>query len=121
MIMSVASAASNFAHQIPGWLGTLAIDFDGKIVYSAGDLSDDTELAPKLLELARHLAEYMTLDGPSASQENPFKRLSIICSRYAYVMTVVGHVVYVVKRQLSLSDSFEDGRGVKSSHIPVNV
>lgn len=76
MVMSVASAASNFAHQIPGWLGTLAIDFDGKIVYSAGDLSDDTELAPKFLELARRLAEYMTLEGPSASQENPFKRLT---------------------------------------------
>lgn len=74
--MSAASTAANLAQQIPGWLGTLAIGFDGGIVYSAGDLFGDTELAPKFLELARHLAEYMTLEGPSACRENPFKRLT---------------------------------------------
>ncbi|VDK23143.1 unnamed protein product [Taenia asiatica] len=119
--MSAASTAANFAQQIPGWLGTLAISFDGGIVYSAGELSGDTELAPKFLELVRHVAEYMTLEGPSAIQENPFKRLTIMCSRYAYVMTTVGGVVYVIKRQLSFSDSYEDRRGIRSSHMPVNV
>ncbi|KAL5965897.1 Ragulator complex protein LAMTOR4 [Taenia solium] len=76
LIMSAASTAANLAQQVPGWLGTLAISFDGGIVYSAGELSGDTELAPKFLELVRHVAEYMTLEGPSDSQENPFKRLT---------------------------------------------
>ncbi|VDM21464.1 unnamed protein product [Hydatigera taeniaeformis] len=119
--MSAVSTASSFAQQIPGWLGTLAISFDGRILYSSGELSDDTELAPKFLELARHLAEYMILDGETAAQEDRFRRLTILCSRYAYVMTAVGEAVYVIKRQLSLSDSDEDRQGSQPSHMPVNV
>ncbi|KAL5103679.1 Transcription initiation factor IIA subunit 1 [Taenia crassiceps] len=121
MVMGAASISANFAQQIPGWLGTLAISFDGGIVYSAGELSGNTESAPKFIELARHVAEYMNLEDQSAFQENPFKRLTIICSRYAYAMTAVGGVVYVIKRQLSPSDSHEDRRGIRSSHMPVNV
>ena len=74
--MSVPAIASNFPNQIPGWLGTLVLNFDGSISYSAGELANSVKLAPKFAELARHIGIYMTLEVSSAGQDNPFKRLT---------------------------------------------
>ena len=74
--MSVSTIASNFPNQIPGWLGTIALSFDGTVIYSAGELSNDSKLAQKFADLARRVGIYMTLESPQDRQENPFKRLT---------------------------------------------
>ncbi|VDO09428.1 unnamed protein product [Rodentolepis nana] len=119
--MNVAAQAAKFQNEVPGWLGSLVLNFDGEVLFSAGELTDDINSAPKFVELARHLGVYMTLEGSPTNQENPFKRFTIMCSRHAYVLTVVGQAVFVVKRQLSPSDSQEDLKGLRSSNLPVNV
>lgn len=74
--MSVATVASKFPTEIPGWLGSLVLSFDGGILFSAGDLTDDLDSAPKFVELARHLGVYMTLVGAPSNRDNPFRRFT---------------------------------------------
>ncbi|KAM3188409.1 hypothetical protein ACTXT7_000383 [Hymenolepis weldensis] len=106
--MNFAAQAAKFQTEVPGWLGSLVLSFDGGILFSAGDLTDDMNSAPKFVELARHLGVFMTLEGAPANQENPFKRFT-------------SNAVFVVKRHLSPSDSHEDPKGLRSSTLPVNV
>lgn len=74
--MNVAAQAAKFQTEVPGWLGSLVLSFDGGILFSAGDLTDDMNSAPKFVELARHLGVFMTLEGAPSNQENPFKRFT---------------------------------------------
>ncbi|VDD82685.1 unnamed protein product [Mesocestoides corti] len=122
--MSTNPLIANLASQTPGWLGTLAMNLDGVVIHSAGELKNDDEIASKFFELARHVGRYMELEGPQANQEDPFKRLTVMCSKHAYVMTCIGDTIYVVKRRLPQIDSessVDETVLMRDPHSPINV
>ncbi|KAL7056778.1 hypothetical protein AAHC03_019299 [Spirometra sp. Aus1] len=105
---SSSAALLSTLSKIPGWRGTLVLSPDGAVLQSAGELINTEELGSKFAALAHRVGHFFALQSNRA---DGFKRLSIISSGHAYLMTCVGDAIYVVKRELSPEASESSGRG----------
>nr|VZI07941.1 unnamed protein product [Spirometra erinaceieuropaei] len=105
---SSSAALLSTLSKIPGWRGTLVLSPDGAVLQSAGELINTEELGSKFAALANRVGHFFALQSNRA---DGFKRLSIISSGHAYLMTCVGDAIYVVKRELSPEASESSGRG----------
>ncbi|BHF67845.1 Ragulator complex protein lamtor4 [Sparganum proliferum] len=104
---SSSAALLSTLSKIPGWRGTLVLSPDGAVLQSAGELINTEELGSKFAALANRVGHFFALQ---TNRADGFKRLSIISSGHAYLMTCVGDAIYVVKRELSPEASESSGR-----------
>uniref|UniRef100_A0A183TQ92 Late endosomal/lysosomal adaptor and MAPK and MTOR activator 4 n=2 Tax=Schistocephalus solidus TaxID=70667 RepID=A0A183TQ92_SCHSO len=95
---STSAASLSALSKIPGWRGTLVLSPDGAVLQSAGELINTEALGSKFAALAHRVGQFFALQSNRA---DGFKRLSIMSSGHAYLMTCTGDAIYVVKRELS--------------------
>uniref|UniRef100_A0A3Q3WFL2 Ragulator complex protein LAMTOR4 n=1 Tax=Mola mola TaxID=94237 RepID=A0A3Q3WFL2_MOLML len=92
--MQTTAALTAGLERIPDQLGYLVISEDG-VLASAGELENDEHTAAVMMQMVRTASRFSL----SESSEVPFKRMSVILEDFAYVVTVSGQKVFVVKRQ----------------------
>ncbi|MGH0184456.1 UNVERIFIED_CONTAM: hypothetical protein FKN15_014935 [Acipenser sinensis] len=80
-------------------LGYLVISEDG-VLASAGELENDEQAAGLIMQMVQTACRFRLHDGT----EPPFKRLSVVFEDHAYMVTVSGRKVFVVKRHNNQRD-----------------
>ncbi|KAK1153357.1 ragulator complex protein LAMTOR4-like [Acipenser oxyrinchus oxyrinchus] len=94
-----ASALTQGLERIPDQLGYLVISEDG-VLASAGELENDEQAAGLIMQMVQTACRFRLHDGT----EPPFKRLSVVFEDHAYMVTVSGQKVFVVKRHNNQRD-----------------
>ncbi|KAG7454795.1 hypothetical protein MATL_G00263420 [Megalops atlanticus] len=93
-IQNMTTALTQGLERIPDQTGYLVISEDG-VLASAGELENDEQTAGVILQMVQTACRFH-LHGAA---EPPFKRLSVMFEDHAYLVTVSGQKVFVVKRQ----------------------
>ncbi|KAJ8411196.1 hypothetical protein AAFF_G00172020 [Aldrovandia affinis] len=90
----MTTALTQGLERIPDQIGYLVISEDG-VLASAGELENDERTAGVIMQMVQTACKFR-LHGTA---EPPFKRLSVMFEDHAYLVTVSGQKVFVVKRQ----------------------
>ncbi|KAI1882518.1 hypothetical protein AGOR_G00251580 [Albula goreensis] len=90
----MTTALTQGLERIPDQVGYLVISEDG-VLASAGELENDERTAGIIMQMVQTACKFR-LQGAA---EPPFKRLSVMFEDHAYLVTVSGQKVFVVKRQ----------------------
>lgn len=81
---------------VPGKVGSLVLNMQGKLLKSDGELEAEAEKHAALF--FNMLQDASAVLGAVGSKDDPFKRLSINCGSFVYVVTVANETIYVVKK-----------------------
>ncbi|KAK6466461.1 ragulator complex protein LAMTOR4-like [Huso huso] len=71
-----------------------------RVLASAGELENDEQAAGLIMQMVQTACRFRLHDGT----EPPFKRLSVVFEDHAYMVTVSGQKVFVVKRHNNQRD-----------------
>ncbi|XP_036374203.1 ragulator complex protein LAMTOR4 [Megalops cyprinoides] len=95
----MTTALTQGLERIPDQIGYLVISEEG-VLASSGELENDEQTAGVIMQMVQTACKFR-LNGAA---EPPFKRMSVMFEDHAYLVTVSGQKVFVVKRQNNQRD-----------------
>ncbi|XP_065840655.1 ragulator complex protein LAMTOR4-like [Oscarella lobularis] len=81
---------------IPGQVGCLVLSEDGAVLASTGELQNDERTGKVILNMLQAGSRLMKTE-----QKEPYRRISVMCGRVAYLAMVSSGKIFIIKKDES--------------------